>query len=477
MTRVAADVGDIGAAAARSIQTKLDAAAGGPAGRVALLDTALTEVGRARVRLDTIKVGRDRWTLPPLRGARANLAVGLDRARTRLRDASVLAGALRRMFVGPSRVLILAGNNAEMRSGGMPLSAGVAELQDGKIAVGGFRETGELFVGEGKIPVPRNLYNLYGWMVFGGEWRATTATPNFLESGPLYKEMAARAGLGAVDSVIFVDVRALRAVMSATGPVELDGDRYTVRNIERQLMNENYIKFGDPDPAVRASRQELQGRLGVAVFEALNSRPLKLGPLVSNLSEAGKGRHLLAWSAEPDLQMVWQRAGIQGALNPTGLMVMLQNITANKLDWYIRPRVALRTLWVRRGVRRVELSVTFTNKKRTRTSAVVEGTGYTRSNGLHDGEHRVYLVEYLPHAAADIAAGELPFYAGGTDGPNKVVGMRYGVDLGATRTVTISFSVPKKQVFTLIPSARAHPLDVYTPNGHYTDTKPVSFAL
>ncbi len=264
-------------------------------------------------------------------------------------------------------------------------------------------------------------------------------------------------------------------VVTATGPVELDGARYDEHNIEQQVMNENYINFGDP--LAQVERHELQSELGTAVFDAMNSRSLKLGPLVSNLSAAGKGRHLLGWSADPGLQKAFEQAGIDGALDPNGLMVTLQNISANKLDWYIKPRIAFRTVWVRRGVRRVEMSVTFTNNQRTRTSDVVEGIAYNRLHGMENGEHRVFLVAYLPKSAVEVASADPPFSSAGVDGPMKVVGFNYGVKVGDTRTVKITFSVPKDQLFTMLPSARATPVVVSTPRAVFTDAVPRPFRL
>ncbi len=190
MTQTATQIGGIGGSPPRAVQAKLDVASDGPAGRVGLLDTAVGELERAQAQLRRLRVTDDRWVLPPLSGARERLEDGLVTARVRLRDAAVMADALRAMFIGPSRYLILAGNNAEMRSGGMPLSAGVAEIRDGAIVVGDFVPTYELFLTRSSVPVPKNLTDLYGWMTIGAEWRATTATPNFPESGRMYSEMA-----------------------------------------------------------------------------------------------------------------------------------------------------------------------------------------------------------------------------------------------------------------------------------------------
>jgi hypothetical protein len=475
MTRIAVAVGTIGNDAARAIQSRLDGATEGAAGRVALLDTAVNEIARARVRLHRIEVPKDGLVLPPVRGARTSLNGSLASARGRLRDLAAMAGGLRRMFIGPSNYVVLAGNNAEMRSGGMPLSAGIIEIANGQVKVRRFVPSGQLFLKMGPVPVPRELQELYAGLSFGAEWRGTMVSPNFPAVGQVYAEMARMEGFGTVAGVLFVDGEALKSVVSATGPVDLDGITYSTDNIERELMNENYLRFGDPtdqDP-----RHDVQSRLGVAVFEALNNRPVELGKLVSSLSAAGKGRHIMAWSRDPNLRMVWRRAGIDGAINPNGLMVMMQNITANKLDWYLRPRINLRSVSVRRGVRRVALSVTVTNTPRNPTSDVVEGTEYTRAHAIPDGEHRTLLLLYLPRAATDVASADPPFSTAGTDGGMKVVGMRYGIALGETKTITITFTVPKRQRFVVIPSGRAHPEEYVTPNRSFKDDKPFVIAL
>jgi hypothetical protein len=477
MTKIAVQVGTIGDDATRALQTQLDDAAGGADGRVALLDTAVRELGKAKTRLRPIRLHHDFWVLPPLRQARNNVGHSLAEARKKVDEASTMAAAMRRMFVGPSRYLILAGNNAEMRSGPMPLSAGVAEINNGKIKMGKFYPADKLFLKKYPIKPPPDLDKLYGWMLIGNEWRATTATPNFPSSGRLYQKMAPEAHLGHVDGVLFVDVRTLRQVIDATGPVQVGDMTYTAENVEDELLNQNYLKFKDQTKQSRAKRANLQGAVGRAAFDALNSRPLKLGKLVANLAAAGKGRHLMAWSADKDMRLVWRRAGLDGALKSNDFMIILQNVSANKLDYYIRPRVVMKTVWNRRGVRRIDVAVTFSNRPRYPTSEVIEGIAYDRKHGMADGEHRVWFLAYLPRTAVNVAAAHPPFSTAGTDGSARVVGFFYGVKVGQTRTVHISFSVPANQEFRIVPSARIAPVPYVTPKKTYLDKEPYTFKM
>ena len=161
--------------------------------------------------------------------------------------------------------------------------------------------------------------------------------------------MGEAMGFPAIDGVLYVDVLALKAVVAATGPIELEGVQYTSKNIAQQMMNENYIRFSNPDE--QDPRYDLQSRMGVAAFDALNSRPIDLGALVSRLTAAGKrpqsprlvGRFCVA-------ARMAERGASTARSNPNGLQVNIENISANKLDWYVKPKVALKTQWVRRGV-------------------------------------------------------------------------------------------------------------------------------
>jgi hypothetical protein len=471
MTATARRVAVIGDDAARAIQVRLDGAAHGPDARIALLDTLVTEVARARGRLAGVHVPRTPGLLAPLTSQRSRMEASLRHARSKMDEAGVMVGALRRMFVGPSRFLVLGGNNAEMRAGGMALSVGVVTLDKGHITVGRFKPTGQLFVGRYGPKPPEELQKLFYDFSIGHDWRGTGVTPNFPVKGPLYAEMAPhRPKLGPVDGVIYVDMFALRAVMAATGPVEVQGVKYTIDNVMQQVLNENYIKFPTDDND--SPRYTLQSRLAGQIFNALNTRNVKFGPLVANLSGTGQGRHIMAWAKDPGLQKIWERAGIDGRLDRNGLMVNLENISANKLDWYITPKVSMRTLSVKKNLRTVELKVSFTNAKRTRTSDAIEGIKYDRANGMADGEHRVFLVLYLPKSAFNVASKDPPFVAAGEDGPMKVVGMRYGVKVGESRTVRITFVVPKSQTFRIIPSGRAHPVPFVTPKGTFRDNRP-----
>ena len=79
--------------------------------------------------------------------------------------------------------------------------------------------------------------------------------------------MAEQSGTGPIDGVLEVDPVALRSLLEVIGPVELDGVEYTAENIEAKVLYENYLSFDTV--AERGGRQERQGEIAKAIFDAL----------------------------------------------------------------------------------------------------------------------------------------------------------------------------------------------------------------
>src|SRR4029078_2500220 len=73
----------------------------------------------------------------PLADARHKFAKQLHKARTAMADRRDASAGIGQMAVGPSKYLLLAANNSEMRSGsGMLLSAGVLTTFGGQFSLG-----------------------------------------------------------------------------------------------------------------------------------------------------------------------------------------------------------------------------------------------------------------------------------------------------------------------------------------------------
>jgi hypothetical protein len=406
--------------------------------------------------------------------AKAKLVAKLAQARTELQNGLQLTATLRTLLAGPKTYLLLAGNNSEMRSGGVTTAAGLVHFEGGAITTSPFISSFDLFLPDDKaVTPPPAIAQLYGWQTPGQEWRTTNTSPNWPEVAQLYTQMSANSPFGPVDGVMFIDVVTLRSVLSVVGPVTTDGFTYNANNVLAQILYTNYLLY--PTTESTNTRRDVQSDVARAAFDALQSRSYSLPALAQQLQLAAKGRHLLAWSPNPDEEHLWTKLGAGGQLGADDLMVSVQNVSASKLDFFIKPIVTI-------GVQQfsdhqsVDMYVTMANPRRPVTSAYIEG-------GLNccvlPGDQRVYLLFYLPKTAYNLTSYQPHFSTVGHDGPMQVVGMIYIVPYGQTTTVHISFYLPPSQTaVTVVPSARLTP-EIYSVNGHITvaDTVPVKLPI
>jgi hypothetical protein len=466
-------LGDVVARLGADLQRQVDVGTGGSANRLALVEVLATSSDRATRQVDALRpLPRRRFALPAFRLARTVVVSEQEQATVKLRDAAAQAAALRGLLRGPRRILVLASNNAEMLSGGgLVGSVAVAEVQDGAVRLGPFAQSSDLIlVKPGPVPLTPTQNDLWATMGFGYDFRGVTAPSDFEEVGPVAAAMAERIGLGKVDGVVFLDVLGLQQLLGVTGPVQVDDLTINARNAADQLLYRNYLRFADQGGAVRAQRAELQGKVGQAVFKALEERPADLGRLFGTLKYTVKGRHLMGWSADPDEQLVWERAGAAGQLDTEGLQVSLVNRSANKLDYHLKPRVVVRSRRAPGGERRVRLEITTANLPRNPTTPAVEG----RTPRQHYND----LVAYLPQNAADVVVTDgKPISRSGLEGGMRVVVTPLYLDLGATVTVAIEFTIPKDQPVHLVPSARAAPIPYTVGHRTVTDELPVDLPL
>jgi len=465
-------LGDIAARAGTDLQRQVDIGTGGSANRLALVEVLAQSTDRAAKQATALPpLPRRRFALPPLRLARQLVGDEQHKVVVKLGDASVQADAMRGMLRGPRRILVLASNNAEMLSGGgLVGSIAVAEVQDGAVHLGPFSQSSDLvLVKQGPVPLTKVQNDLWATMGFGYDFRGVTAPSDFQQVGPVAAAMAERIGLGRVDGVLMLDVIGLQNLVLVTGPVQVDDLTIDALNAADQLLYRNYLRFNESGGPLRYQRAELQGRVGQAVFKALEERPTDLGRLLTGLRYIVGGRHLMGWSADPAEQLLWERAGAAGQLDTQGLQVSLVNRSANKLDYHLKPQVRVRTRRAPGDERRVRLEITIANVPRSPTSPAVEGNGAKR--------HYNDLVAYLPQNASDIQTDGRPFTRSGEEGGMHVVVAPLYLDLGTTVTVGIEFTIPKDQPIHLLPSARASPIPYTVGDKTVTDGAPTNLPL
>ncbi len=387
----------------------------------------------------------------------------LDDARTRLADAAAVSAVTATILQGPQSYLVLAANNAEMRAGsGAFLDIGTATTADGTVQLGGLGPSGALTLPVGAVTATGDLERNWGWLLPGVDFRNLGVTPQFDVTAPLAVRMWQAATGQLVDGVIAIDVVGLQQILSATGPVEVNGQSIGAGNVESYLLHDQYAGLTDSTLGI-VDRQDELGALASAVLRQLQGESTDLRSLASAVTGAVAGRHLMVWSSTPAAQAAWVASGVSGAIAPDSLAVTVINRGGNKLDQYLPVSVGVGTRPSGTGT---EVTVTTTLENRTPDgqSQVIAGPypGLPVSYGAYTG----IIAENLPAAASDITlAGAGPLSAKGGEGPTWLIAAPFTLTQGATRTVVVRFHLPTPHgSMIVVPSARI-PAEQWTAGG------------
>lgn len=461
ITGALAGIGERARDAGDAIQVRIDGLDRGPSARIDLLDEVLDHLTDLRSELQDVDLG-DASLAGPIRWERDGLEEQLDKAHERLEDATGSVEAVRGLLVGPTRYLLLAGNNSEMRGTPMPLAGGLLEFDGGEITSSEMVQTDELRLHPGQaVEPPDDLVALYdGLWGLGREWRTTTTTPRFPVAAELLTEMSARSAIGAVDGVILIDAITLGAMTDAVGGIVVEGELRTGDQLVEQVLNTSYAEI----PDTRRGRFDVQGELAEQAFEQLTEATDAIFDLAARVPTLTEGRHLMAWSHDPEVQGLWEDLGATGELHPQSFMVALQNASASKRDWYLDPAVTVHSgPSVSGDSLQVLATVTLDNPVLDTDNPLFQGT----SRYVAPGEHRSFVTVYLPEGATDVGlrGTGAAMRSVGRDGPNVVLTAWFRVHEGTTGRFTVEFELPADAPAALIvPSARIRPM-TYTVNG------------
>jgi hypothetical protein len=357
---------------------------------------------------------------------------------------------------GPSTYLVFAANNNEMRIGsGTFLSVGVLTVRDGTFDLGEMTPTVEYQLPEGAVQLTGDFANRWGWLEPEREWRNLASSPLFPTQATLASKMWQAAGKPPIDGVLALDPIALRALIQATHPVQIDGKQYGPNNVLQEIYLNQYNNIvGYPENQERRDRLSEIARAAIRNLEG----DFETVDLADSLRAAADGRHILGWSRHRAQQTGWTAAGIGGTVERNSLLLGVHNRGGNKLDQFLQVRADLATETDERGTT-VSVAVDLQNTAPVGLPQYVAGP-YPNAIGSAEGLYQGLLVAELPSAARDMfvtdAAGKrLQLAAVGADEEQWVVAVYVEAARGATAHATIHFRLPEgEQDLRVEPSAR-----------------------
>jgi hypothetical protein len=412
--------------------------------RIALLRRVSDVTGAADARLAKLDLGPSHALLSPLAKRRAELVDKLAKVRRTLADGHTVAGGLADLLTGPRTYLVMASNNAEMRSGsGMFLSVGELQVSNGSFALTDFRPSGDLAIPAAKPAPPiadADYAARWGWLNPNREWRNLGASPRFDATAALAAQMWPASGGKPVDGVLALDPVALSAILKATGPVQSGGKEVSADTVVPLLLHDQYAGINTTFDLAQAGRREQLGSLARSTLDAVQGGGWDAGKLATSLADAAKGRHLLAWGATPKEDAVWRSAGISGQLTESSLLVSVLNRGANKLDQFLKVDARLDPS-TGKGTTNVTLRLTITNTTPPGEPLYVAGP-YPGSMSTGPGDYVGVLSVDLPAAAGNVSMDGGPLAASGPDGPAQVWAVPVHLGAGTSTTVNVRFTMP-----------------------------------
>ncbi|MBJ7514643.1 MAG: DUF4012 domain-containing protein, partial [Acidimicrobiia bacterium] len=290
LASAAASITQIGAGVTESAQRAVAIPAAGGPERVALVESLGKIAERASTDLDRVDLGPGNALVSPLADARSRFVTQVDRIRQATSDLQVASGGLATIMKGPTRYLVFAASNAEMRSGsGAWLTAGVLTFDGGRFSLSEMRSSVAYNPSTQQSPVPADFAKQWGWAEIGTDFRNLSLTPNFPDSAAVAVSMWRQSTGEEVDGVIVLDPIALRSLLDASGPVDVDGRQISAENVAQYLLIDQYrgldydLKNPERTEEMNAARRAGLSRVANAIVERLDAQDWSAPDLVESL--------------------------------------------------------------------------------------------------------------------------------------------------------------------------------------------------
>ncbi len=471
LTGSAARVVDIGVAAVDDARGIVNAGQPVGAARVTLVEQLAAVADRSDAQLQHVDLGPTHL-IGPLADARTRFETRLDDLRHAISQLKDSSHGLARFLKGPSRYLVLAANNAEMRVGsGTFLSIGVLTVKDGTLQLGTMQSPVAYPVPDGAVPLTGDLRR-WAFLKPNVEWRSLGASPQFPAQAMLASQMWKAATGTSVDGVLAIDVVALKDLLAATGPVRLDdGTTVTADDVLGDVMLRQYLGIvGYPDQSARRDRLSDIARGALAKLE---TGGWHAADLVDQLRGATRGRHLLAWSANGVEEAGWTASSIDGALASDEVLVGLHNRGGNKLDQFMVVKGTATTTAAADGW---SMSIRLAMTNATPASGLPQYVvgPFPGATGAKAGLYQGFAVFELPvtatHINLEVDGKPLTFVSAGPDGPSQVVAGYVEIPRGLSRTVVVRFDLPGAvRSLLFAPSARVPAIAWMAGNSAWND--------
>jgi len=325
--------------------------------------------------------------------------------------------------------------------------------------------------------LPPGTSEAFGFMEPTRVWQSVNVTADFGTSGTVMADMYRQATGQSVDGVIALDVPALAALLRVLGPVSVPGiaEPITADNAARILLHDLYE--GVPPLSDPSNRRERLGEVTKSLVERITTGSRDVLGLGKELGDAAAGGHLRLWSRNAGEEAVFERTGLGGGPADTEadrtIHVAVENRTATKLDYYVKPSVKSEVELTRAGTAIVRTTVTIDNKAPVGgpPSYQLGPDGVTKQ----PGDYRAWVLLWGP-------AGSMQLQGGVEESGLNLSQFLVPVSAGERKTVQFQTVIPDavrdgRLELRLVPQARLEsmPLEVVVSATGWRVTGPTSW--
>lgn len=332
------------------------------------------------------------WTLPPVssgvrqaRNQLLQLGPEVTRAAAGLHAlVGVLGGS------GKRTVTVVLMNNAELRgAGGLPSAYATGTIDNGALSLTPFADVNTVAQPPAtakRVPAPAPYHEAYGpFLADTTLWKNTTMAADDPQSAQVLAAVSALSLHVHPDVVVLCDVPAAADVISATGPVTINGEQVSGDELTRRLLVDAYGD-GSLSQDKQIARRKALDAAATEAFKRIKQDASATPALLKALVRAVDGRHLAVWSARPDEERGLVTAGIAGTTQAAGTdiaMAVANNLgdspsTGNKLDYYVHRTMSVDV--------RLHANVAYVTQTLTLRNAAPAGLGPYVAGVKHPGD-------------------------------------------------------------------------------------------
>jgi hypothetical protein len=359
----------------------------------------------------------------------------------------------------PRRYLVILINNSELRGAGGILSGlGTLEARDGSLDLGDFNYFGDLADDPPRlVPAPADFEARFArYFANSTEWVNVTASPDVPDVALVASRLYKLATGIETDGAIIVDPRGIAALMPSDARLSAPGGRGTISkdDLPRFIYSESYALVEDQDRRRKAVLQ-----LGSAAFKESIEGGLRDRDALEDAGAAVRGQHIRVVSFDPAEQDVLEDVGAAGELTPRtvdNVLVTVQNLGADKLDYWMRRSVAHTCEVLSQDLARCLTEVELTNNAPEGLPLYVVQA--KRVYGLYRGFIEIYVPRAAELTGVELNGEAAEFYREHEES-RTALGMYFRTRPKETSTAAVSYDLPLEAPYTLAVIPQPLPVD------------------